>query len=62
MALIALGLAGFVSIGLSPLGAHAVIPNVGDWGWLIGSALGALWYTALIRREAPALSQPGITA
>jgi NCS1 family nucleobase:cation symporter-1 len=62
MALIALGLSGFVSIGLSLLGAYAVIPNVGDWGWLIGSALGAVLYTALMRREAPSLSRPGITA
>ena len=62
MALIALGLAGFVSIGLSLLGAHALIPNVGDWGWLIGSALGALLYTALMRREAPSLARPGVTA
>jgi NCS1 family nucleobase:cation symporter-1 len=63
MALIALGLSGFVSIGLSLLGAYAVIPNVGDWGWLIGSALGAVLYIALMRRrEAPALSPPGVTA
>ncbi len=58
-ALIALGCAGFVSIGLSLLGAYAVIPNVGDWGWLIGAALGAVLYTALMRRVAPSLSRPG---
>ena len=58
-ALIALGLAGFVSIGLSLLGAYAVIPNVGDWGWLIGATLGAVLYMALMRRALPALSRPG---
>ena len=62
MALIALGLSGLVSIGLSLLGAYAVIPNVGDWGWLIGAALAAFLYTALMRREAPALSRPGVAA
>jgi NCS1 family nucleobase:cation symporter-1 len=59
MALIALACAGFVSIGLSLLGAYAVIPNVGDWGWLIGASLGALLYTALMRRAVPALARPG---
>jgi NCS1 family nucleobase:cation symporter-1 len=58
-ALIALGLAGFVSIGLSLLGAYAVIPNVGDWGWLIGASLGAAIYKALMRRQTPSLSRPG---
>ena len=48
------------AIGLSLLGAYAVIPNVGDWGWLIGASLGALLYTALMRRRAvPALSRAG---
>jgi nucleobase:cation symporter-1, NCS1 family len=56
-ALIALAGAGFVSIGLSLLGAYAVIPNFGDWGWLIGAALGAALYTTLMRREAPSLSR-----
>jgi nucleobase:cation symporter-1, NCS1 family len=48
-ALVALGLAGAVSIGLSLLGAYGVIPNVGDWGWLIGAALGAVIYLAATR-------------
>jgi NCS1 family nucleobase:cation symporter-1 len=39
-------LAGLVSIGLALLGAYGVILNVGDWGWLIGAALGALLYLA----------------
>jgi nucleobase:cation symporter-1, NCS1 family len=58
-ALIALAGAGFVSIGLSLCGAYGVIPNIGDWGWLIGSSLGAVLYIALSRREAPALSRTG---
>jgi arabinofuranan 3-O-arabinosyltransferase len=42
---------------LSLLGAYGVITNVGDWGWLIGVALGALLYMALMRgRAAPAPS------
>jgi len=53
MALIALAIAAFVSIGLSLLGAYAVIANVGDWGWLIGAALGAASYTMLMRRAVP---------
>ncbi len=58
-ALIALAVAGFVSISLSLLGAYGVIPSIGDWGWLIGAALGAVLYTTLMRREAPSLSRPG---
>ena len=58
MALIALGIAAFVSIGLSLLGAYAIIANVGDWGWLIGAALGAASYTMLTRRAVP-LAQTG---
>ena len=62
-ALIALAGAGFVSIGLSLFGAYGVIPNIGDWGWLIGAALGAVLYTTLMRREAPSLSRPdGVVA
>jgi NCS1 family nucleobase:cation symporter-1 len=48
-AIYALAGSGVISIGLSLLGAYAVIPNVGDWGWLIGSVLGALFYIALMR-------------
>ena len=52
-ALLALGVSGLVSVGLSLAGAYGVMTNVGDWGWLIGAALGALLYTALMRgREA----------
>jgi NCS1 family nucleobase:cation symporter-1 len=38
-----------VSIGLALLGAYGVILNVGDWGWLIGAALGAIVYLAAAR-------------
>ncbi|GJE60953.1 NCS1 family nucleobase:cation symporter-1 [Methylobacterium trifolii] len=56
-ALIALALAGTVSIGLSLLGAYGVVPNVGDWGWLIGASLGALLQVLLMGR-APAIAAP----
>jgi NCS1 family nucleobase:cation symporter-1 len=63
MALIALAVAGSISIGLSLLGAYGAIINVGDWGWLIGATLAALLYTALMRRrEAPALSRSSAAA
>jgi NCS1 nucleoside transporter family len=62
-ALIALAIAGSISIGLSLLGAYGVIVSVGDWGWLIGATLGALLYTALMRSlKAPSLSRSGATA
>ena len=48
-ALVALGIAGSISIGLSLCGAYGVIPNIGDWGWLIGASLGAIGYLALMR-------------
>jgi NCS1 family nucleobase:cation symporter-1 len=48
-ALLALGVAGSISIGLSLCGAYGVIPNIGDWGWLIGASLGAIVYLALMR-------------
>ena len=46
-ALIALGAAGALSIGLALLGAYRVIFNVGDWGWLIGSSAAGLLYWLL---------------
>lgn len=55
-ALLALAVSGALSIGLSLLGAFGVIYNVGDWGWLIGSAVGALVYTGLSRAMVPAVS------
>lgn len=62
-ALIALAIAGSISIGLSLLGAYGVIIHVGDWGWLIGAALGALLYTALMRSlMSPSLSRSRATA
>jgi nucleobase:cation symporter-1, NCS1 family len=48
-ALVALGAAGLVSIGLALLGAYGIILNVGDWGWLIGASLGGLLYLAAVR-------------
>jgi NCS1 family nucleobase:cation symporter-1 len=46
-AVIALVLAGTLSIGLALLGAYGIIFNVGDWGWLIGAVAGAAIYRAL---------------
>jgi NCS1 family nucleobase:cation symporter-1 len=48
-ALAALRIAGLISIGLALLGAHGIIVNVGDWGWLIGASLGGLLYFAAAR-------------
>jgi NCS1 family nucleobase:cation symporter-1 len=45
-ALWALALAGALSIGLALAGAYGVMFNVGDWGWLIGAAAGAVLYRA----------------
>jgi nucleobase:cation symporter-1, NCS1 family len=55
-ALLALVISGALSIGLSLLGAFGVIFNVGDWGWLIGSAAGAIVYVAVSRAASPAVS------
>jgi nucleobase:cation symporter-1, NCS1 family len=53
-ALLALAGSAFIAIGLSLAGAYGLMTNLGDWGWLIGAALGALFYMALMRgREAP---------
>lgn len=51
MALIALAAAGAVSIAFSVLGALGTIPNGGDWGWLIGAGLGALFHVVLMRKS-----------
>jgi NCS1 family nucleobase:cation symporter-1 len=46
-ALVALAVAGVLSIGLSLLGAYGLMFNVGDWGWLIGASAGAVVYRGL---------------
>jgi NCS1 family nucleobase:cation symporter-1 len=46
-AVLALVLSGILSIGLALLGDYGVIFNVGDWGWLIGAAAGAIIYRLL---------------
>jgi NCS1 family nucleobase:cation symporter-1 len=53
-AVIALAIAGVLSIGLALLGAYGVMINVGDWGWLIGAAAAAILYLILAGRTAPA--------
>ena len=40
-ALLSQALSGALSIGLALLGAYGLVPNVGDWGWLIGAVAGA---------------------
>ena len=56
-ALFALAGSAAISIGLSLAGAYGLMINLGDWGWLIGAVLGALFYIALMRgREVPAPS------
>ena len=57
-ALIALVLSGAASIGLSLLGAYKVVPNIGDWGWLLGAGLGAVLHLALMSREMRVASVP----
>jgi NCS1 family nucleobase:cation symporter-1 len=52
-AIVALGLAAAISIGLALLGAYGTIFNVGDWGWLIGAGAGALFYRALAGQPNP---------
>ena len=42
VALKALAISGFVSIGLALLGGFGLMYNVGDWGWLIGAVLGGV--------------------
>jgi len=46
-AVLALAGSGALSIGLALLGAYGLMFNVGDWGWLIGAAAGALLYRGL---------------
>ena len=55
-ALIALAVSGALSIGLALLGAYGAIPNVGDWGWLIGAGAGALTYRMLSGQASPAMA------
>ena len=56
----ALALSGALSVSLGLLGAYGVMFDVGDWGWLIGSAAGALVYLALSLPSArKAALQPG---
>jgi NCS1 family nucleobase:cation symporter-1 len=54
-ALLALALSGALSIGLALAGAFGLMFNVGDWGWLIGSAAGAAIYVAASRSSVPAM-------
>ena len=53
-AVLSLVIAGVISIGLALAGAYGVMFNVGDWGWLIGAAAGAIVYRALSGEAVPA--------
>jgi NCS1 family nucleobase:cation symporter-1 len=57
-ALLALAISGALSIGLSLLGAFGIIFNVGDWGWLIGSAAGGAVYLAVSQPAKQSASIP----
>jgi NCS1 family nucleobase:cation symporter-1 len=46
-AILALGVAGFISIGLALLAAYGSVINIGDWAWLFGAGAGAVAYRAL---------------
>ena len=59
-AVMALAIAGCLSIGLALLAAYGSVINVGDWAWLIGAATGALVYRALAGQSAGAAAMiPG---
>ena len=49
-ALIALAISSVFSIGLSVLGATGIIPNGGDWGWLLGAVAGGAVHYVLMRK------------
>jgi NCS1 family nucleobase:cation symporter-1 len=55
-AVLALAMAGALSIGLALLGAYGLVFNVGDWGWLIGAGAGAWVYCALSRQKGSAIA------
>ncbi len=55
-ALMTLAASGTLSIGLALLGAYGLIPNVGDWGWLIGAGAGAILYRILSGQGSPAVA------
>lgn len=57
-ALLALAISGAVPISMALLGAYGVIPNVGDWGWLIGAVLGALVHTLAMTKGGAVASVP----
>ena len=53
-ALVALAASGALSVGLALTGAYGLITDVGDWGWLIGAAAGALIHRTLSGQASPA--------
>jgi nucleobase:cation symporter-1, NCS1 family len=46
-AVVSLAISGALSIGLALMGAYGIGFNVGDWGWLLGAAAGALVYRVM---------------
>ena len=57
-ALVALAVSGVIAIGLALLGAWKYIPNVGDWGWLVGAVLGGAIHDRLMIRKPAFAAQP----
>jgi NCS1 family nucleobase:cation symporter-1 len=60
-ALAALGMSGLISIGLALAGKLGLMFDVGDWGWVIGATLGALFYVRLMRAAAAPTPLVGAT-
>jgi NCS1 family nucleobase:cation symporter-1 len=58
VAVISLAISGAIAIGLALLGAYKVVPNVGDWGWLIGALLGGAFQVALSPRAPKVAAAP----
>jgi nucleobase:cation symporter-1, NCS1 family len=55
-AIVSLGMAAAISIGLALLDAYGAIFNVGDWGWLIGAGAGALVHRLLAGQPSPVMA------
>jgi NCS1 family nucleobase:cation symporter-1 len=59
-ALIALALSGALSVGIALSGAYGLIPDLGDWGWLIGALSGAFFSLVQVAPKAALATAEGI--